>query len=751
MDTLIVCSNKTKEKILLDLNDKPMMNISFMNKKEFIHNYYFDYNEKTIYYLMDKYHYKYDIALEYLNNLYYIEDKKYNDYKLDMLVSLKKELDNNNLLIYNHLFKKYLISKKIVFIGHLTKFDLRMIEQLKDICNVEIKNREVLNYDPVVYSFKTIDEEVEYVAYNIAKLIDEGIRPDKIKLANVGSDYDNIIKRIFKMYNLCNEEKQSLFGMNISDTFIKNYDSDISKTIDILKKKYDSSLVNKIINIVNKYNFIDDYLKVKDLIIEDIKKTVIKTNYNNQIEIVDYHDFFDDEYVFLMSFNEESIPRKYQDIDYITDDIKPDYLEKTTEKNSSEKKQLIEFIKSTKNLIITYKLKTPFSSFYPSSMIEYLDLNVEEGIIDKHISYSKESGRIATCNKLDNYYKYGVKDQDLSYYVSNYSIDYNSYSNKFSGINDFNSPLVLSYTSMDNYYKCRFKYYLERVLKIDKDTNSLSKYIGSIFHYVLEKGLYSDIDYKLLVNEYLVNNNISLTLKERFFLNKLIQELPNIINEIRNQDKFIKLKNRMYEEKVFIDFGDSKFMGVIDKVMYDNDLYAIVDYKTGNTDIKLNMMKYGIGMQLPVYLYLAHKKFGGHIVGFYLNKILNGNVKYDIKKSYEEQYKDNLKLYGYSNKKYISEFDSSYKDSSIIKSLKVKNDGDFYSYSKVLSDDDIEEMIEEVEDKIIECIDDIKGAKFDINPKNISGKNVSCEYCPYSDICFKTNEDIVYLKEDLDA
>ena len=39
MDTLIVCSNKTKEKILLDLNDKPMMNISFMNKKEFIHNY----------------------------------------------------------------------------------------------------------------------------------------------------------------------------------------------------------------------------------------------------------------------------------------------------------------------------------------------------------------------------------------------------------------------------------------------------------------------------------------------------------------------------------------------------------------------------------------------------------------------------------------------------------------------------------------------------------------------------------------
>ena len=197
-------------------------------------------------------------------------------------------------------------------------------------------------------------------------------------------------------------------------------------------------------------------------------------------------------------------------------------------------------------------------------------------------------------------------------------------------------------------------------------------------------------------------------------------------------------------------------MGVIDKVLYDKDLYAIVDYKTGHADINLKLSKYGIGMQLPVYLYLAHKKFGGHIVGFYLNQILNGHIKYDPKISYDDQYQNNFKLYGYSNAKYISEFDETYHDSRLIKCLKVKTDIslwfiDFYHYAKVLTDSEIEELIELVEDKIIECIDQINRAKFTINPKNLNGQNISCQYCPYEDICFKTNNDITYLGGEEDA
>ena len=52
-------------------------------------------------------------------------------------------------------------------------------------------------------------------------------------------------------------------------------------------------------------------------------------------------------------------------------------------------------------------------------------------------------------------------------------------------------------------------------------------------------------------------------------------------------------------------------MGVIDKVLYkeeDNTTYlVVVDYKTGSTNINLKNMEYGLGLQLPIYLYLSNK------------------------------------------------------------------------------------------------------------------------------------------------
>ena len=88
MNALIVCSNYIKEKKLDSFQDKFLMNISFMTKDEFKRNYYFDYTKETVYYLIQKYNYKYDNALEYIKNLYYIEDKVYHNDKLDFLVSL---------------------------------------------------------------------------------------------------------------------------------------------------------------------------------------------------------------------------------------------------------------------------------------------------------------------------------------------------------------------------------------------------------------------------------------------------------------------------------------------------------------------------------------------------------------------------------------------------------------------------------------------------------------------------------------
>ena len=196
-------------------------------------------------------------------------------------------------------------------------------------------------------------------------------------------------------------------------------------------------------------------------------------------------------------------------------------------------------------------------------------------------------------------------------------------------------------------------------------------------------------------------------------------------------------------------------MGIIDKLMYkkeNNKTYlVIVDYKTGNIPVNLNNTIYGIGMQLPVYLYLANncdEIENAEVIGFYLQKILNNEIVKEKGKNYENQKKNNLKLQGYSinDESLLSKFDFSYKDSEVVKSLKVGNNG-FYAYSKIISKEEIDKLIEITKQNIDNAFDDILNAKFDINPKKIGKTNVGCEYCKFKDICFMKNEDIVELEE----
>ena len=52
-------------------------------------------------------------------------------------------------------------------------------------------------------------------------------------------------------------------------------------------------------------------------------------------------------------------------------------------------------------------------------------------------------------------------------------------------------------------------------------------------------------------------------------------------------------------------------------------------------------------------------------------------------------------------------------------------------------------MINLVDEKVKSAADKIFSGDFVINPKQINKKNESCEYCPFWDICFRKDEDIV--------
>ena len=205
----------------------------------------------------------------------------------------------------------------------------------------------------------------------------------------------------------------------------------------------------------------------------------------------------------------------------------------------------------------------------------------------------------------------------------------------------------------------------------------------------------------------------------------------------------------MYEKEIIIDVNSDlhiRFRGFVDKIMYDEfngeTIVAIVDYKTGNPIININNVKYGLDMQLPVYMYLIKNEIKNvRIGGFYLQKILSNERDIDTRI-------ENLKLQGYSNSdedilKYV---DTSYNDSNIIKSLKRTNNG-FYYHSKMINDEEIDKLYNIVDSNIRIASEKIINGIFDINPKKIKDKLRSCAYCRYKDICYMKNEDIVELPE----
>lgn len=756
-NSIVICNKQSKIQILKNI--KKLVSIKIMSMNEFIKSYYFDYDEKTILYVIKKYKIKYEIALEYLNNLIYIEDKLYNNDKLDFLVNLKKELIDNNLLIFNNKFKNYIKDKDIIIYEYtLSKFEKYL---LKDISYKEISKKQN-NYKPAIYEFESVEEEVEFVAREISRLINEGIDINNIKLTNISDDYINIVTKIFNFYNLKIDKfnKIPIISSVIGSTFYNNLENGVYCAIESISKYEKTDTYNKIIDICNRYVWCDDINDLKILIEYDLKHTYIKNKkYTNMIEVVDYKSSdFKDEYVFMLGFNQGIIPKIKKDEDYISDDIKPIYLDNTVEVNKVEKINTINCIKNIKNLTITYKLKTPFSVFYPSNLIDELDVEVIRKKLDYSTSYSNLSDSLTLANYLDELIKFGSTSTTLNLLNSNYDIPYNTYSHVFTGLSkqkltNYISKLKsfnLSYSSMDNYNRCGFRFYIEKILGLKETLDKFSVTLGNIYHYVLEKLVKNDVDIKDEVYKYISENDIVLSNSNKFFVERTIKNLEYLKDVLRKQNSFSKLNKCDTEKFVKIPLRDNiNFVGFIDKIVYDtiNDITiaAIIDYKTYVKKPSLKYIESGIGLQLPTYMYLSEYSYKNiKFAGFYLQNITLDN------KSDEEKEKS-LKLIGYTNtdKNILENFDSNYMESSVIDGIKVNKDGSFSANSlkHMLNDTEIKDIIDITKTKINETLDNVLNSKFDINPK-YDKENIGCEFCAFRDLCFMKEYDFKNIEAD---
>ena len=768
--SIIICPTSVKKELVkIKSKDYPTKNIKFLSKEDLQEGFYFSYGLDAISYIHENYHYSYELAEEVLRNLHNITG--IND-KLIKLCNIYDDLVKNKLLTFNPPFKNIFTNKK-VYIYCYPEFDdelKKYLELTKADCEF-ISCESNSKYSRVCRCFSDMEQEVYYVMKKLGKLIKRGISLNNIYFYSIPSEYQLILKKQLLNHGIPFEDDSTIY-LNETPIF-KSYLNLLNEysfvdAYAVLKNdvKYDpfdtlGTLVNLIID-VNEIKV--SFKKQIELLIYAAKKTKVqKQEYLESIKIVNYDAVLsNNDYVFILGFSLGSYPIIYKDTEFYLDSEKK-LLSRNTAilKNKIEEFNLVNFIKRTRNLIITFKEKVDKAVYYPSLLINKLHIKLKKGNITKY-RYSLKSSNIEVAKYIDLNISYGELNKWLNSFTKD-ELKYHIFDPRFKGVPsyDTNGLLELSYSKMKYYIECPFKYFLSKILKIDEFDGNFDTELGTLFHKILEDSL----DKEIFLDNYTDDLNEKFTTnKEQYFALKCLPQILDVIKFNKEFDSTTSFKTILGEQEFKVNLDQNTiFTAQIDKLLYDEEskCVVVIDYKTGDFSFDPKLTTIGLHLQLPTYSLIVkkvHPEF--KTIGMYIENILL--KKEDLKAL------NPYKLAGLTNSDIpmiqlidptflqVDEDGKLITKSKYIKSLQISQDNikkGIYSFTyptNLKTEQEINDLEQLTEQHIIECVKKIRSGAFEISPIKDYGLRIdACKNCKFADVCCKTdaNYRIMNLKE----
>ncbi|WP_444215188.1 PD-(D/E)XK nuclease family protein, partial [Catenibacterium sp.] len=307
----------------------------------------------------------------------------------------------------------------------------------------------------------------------------------------------------------------------------------------------------------------------------------------------------------------------------------------------------------------------------------------------------------------------------------------------------------VSISRLETYNKCPFSYYIKYGLKItEKREDTLqSSELGSLCHYLMEKCL----DDESLVDQE-AKHYIEENLKEKYddhpmnqyFINNLIEDMKMTIKIIQKQLKLGDYVPVAKEKEISGQIGDVPFSGIIDRVDEFENYARIVDYKSSSKEIDLNLAMQGFNIQMLVYLDMLCKQENKNRAGMlYFNmkkRILTRDTSYALG---DEDVLKEYRMEGYmvddGSTNSVKGLGST---PELIAPVKIKKSGEYANSAKVISPDELDQIMEYVENHISELYKKIHDGLIPIHPTLTDGaqpgsdfKVYPCTYCPYKSVC----------------
>lgn len=770
----IIISPFEMQKALLkqEREKDPLLNIKIFSKEQLISNYYGSFLDGAIVELMIEEKINYDTAKTFLSILPFVCERTDNP-KIIRLFEMKQKLIEKGMYRSNPYLNIAFQNRTIEINGYIEN-DYYLNKILSKICPSNevrfIKNNKQ-SKSMILTTFDNIENEVHFVMNQIAGLIKNGTPVDDIKLFGVDDTYLYQVLKYAKMYhiNINKKPSKSLFLSQKAREFLnfyKNKKNVEAALNEIFLEQYlddESALVKKIIleNIDSRASFLVQYDIFKN-VLKETKIPAIK--YKEAIEIIKADNGKKNQEIFVLGFRQGVYPLSHQDSDFLleSEKLKSDCIlvEKANEETLFS---LTNFFDSSNNFHFSFSSRDLTTDFHLSFLVNHYDFKIVEGSNDL-LDHSALAAKIEFVKMLDLDYKYDIYSDFLLPYAKRLKISYKTYDCSFKTFDAIgpDKTLMHSYTSLDTFIQCQFKYYLSYVLKIDDPSDNFNLKLGIMAHIIFERCLKDkdNFDFERTYREsYLyMKNKSSWTIQEDTLLITIKKHFKAACKNILDHDKYLNKPSYQIEKEVSFKLSDNSYLkGTIDKVIILDDKYIfLVDYKTGKQTFNNKLVKTYRSLQLPTYGLLIQNspEYADKIIGgLYTNNVID----FSIRNPLDVQKHPYLKLNG------VTIFDP-----DVIKTIEPNPEGENPLFIKAklkiptnlnslgkygfVTKSTLEEYIALTRDKYIECDEKIRDNEFTINPKRYyDTKNItSCTYCPFADICFSESKHVLNVSKDSD-
>ncbi len=781
-EDIIIVSNKYIKPILIQKFSNQMRKITFKSFDEVKDDIY-----TTIDYQMLFHNMKEDTNLEVLRiklaNSYFIQQ----DSNEPFLHELYLYHQNNHLILdENHL--SYYKSKKVYFVNYYGDDDLinQMLPFLKHYERCFTTNS--IDKELTIFHFENYDDEILEVVNHIAILLNKKVDPAKIVIHKVNKDYLNKLEEYLMIYKIdyIVEGEDSFFDVDIVKNFfhdLKNYEAmRLNKVLkDYLIDKKDNKIFSKIGKVLEPLIMLD--LTINSITLDLIKDVFIHTIYQEEvtnaikIENVLNHIYDDDTHIFIMNFSHGEIAHIYKDDTYLNDKIRKNLKLLTSfDRTQIEEKKILDCIHSYESIHLSYSTYCSSKIYMPSNLIKELAkkriVNICDASIHIYHIVNEDMAKMRFFKAYALYRLYQKKTFDYLYGYTYFCADLTKrYQSDFNATLDYLALptlfMELSYTKLNDYFSCPFRFYLKYILNIEeKMEDNNSTFVGRMYHFVLEKVVakrYIDRRTKeevlenisVYICDFVKNQTYEIKDKLKFYLNKFSEELKlivEIIMDFMDHSSFEVLGLEQKLEKQLDDY--TVVVGLIDKILKYQEYYLVIDYKTNPVHPNWYALDVGLDLQLPLYLYLIKANDpNAKIAGSYLQSVFRTSLLKYEDKPLSKVMLEQLKYVGYTlqDRDVILAIDTNALNGSGSLPKQIVSNKGFYKnfLKKSFTQTQFDAIILYVEKLIFEANKKIRKGLFPILPLTDEKNESVCRYCRLKDLCYR-NETMkkVYKKHD---